>query len=156
MEDKKYYLSKEGLKKLKEEYQKLKQYKIDKTRMGSPKMLESEDLSPEFVAFQEDLELMENRLTELETILNHTEIIKPDCRNKDVVALGSVVKVKFGNETDKYHIVGTLEADPLSGKVSNESPVGKSLIGHKKGETVVVHANKDISCKIVEVDFDSC
>ena len=156
MEDKKYYLSKKGFQKLEEEYKKLKQYKVDKTRMGSPKMLESEDLSAEFISFQEDLELMENRLTELETILKHTEIIKLNCKHQDVVALGSTVKLKVGKETSEYHIVGTLEADPLSGRVSDESPIGKSLLGHKKGDEVVVHANKKIPCKIVEIRFDSC
>lgn len=156
MENKKYYLSKQGFKKLEEEYKKLKQYKIDKTRMGSPKMLESEDLSAEFVSFQEDLELMESRLTELETILKHTEIIKHDYKNKDVIALGSIVKIKTGKKIDEYSIVGTLEADPLSGKVSNESPIGKSLIGHKEGDTIVIHANKDIPCKVIDVRFDNC
>jgi len=156
MKEKKYYLSNEGLKKLEEEYNKLKQYKINKTEMGSPKMLESEDISSEFISFQEDLELMEGRLAELETILNHVEIINPDCKQKDLIALGSKVKVSIGKEINEYHIVGTLEADSLSGKISDESPIGKSLIGHKKGDIVIIHANKNISCKIVDVKFDSC
>lgn len=156
MEEKKYYLSKKGLKNLEAEYEKLRQYKIDKISKGSPKMLESEDLSAEFISFQEDLETTENRLTELETILKHAEIIKADCKNKDTIGLGSLVKIKYGKDVEEYHIVGTLEADPLTKKISNESPIGQSLLGRKKGDSIIVHANKDIPCKIIDVRFESC
>src|SRR6476620_9432543 len=73
---------------------------------------------------------------------------------KDVVSVGSKVKLRdvAAKETIEYHIVGSAEADPAANKLSNESPVGKAIIGHKKGETVEVTAPRGtLKFKILEI-----
>ncbi|MCC8015909.1 MAG: transcription elongation factor GreA [Clostridiales bacterium] len=83
---------------------------------------------------------IEARITELEYQLDHAEII--DVADKDAVSMGSVVMVKRLSDSSlaTYEIVGFAQSNPAEGKISNESPVGKALIGAKKGETVVVEA----------------
>ncbi|MCD7872684.1 MAG: transcription elongation factor GreA [Clostridiales bacterium] len=83
---------------------------------------------------------IEARITELEYQLDHAEII--DVADKDAVSMGSVVTVKRLSDSSlaTYEIVGFAQSNPAEGKISDESPVGKALIGAKKGETVVVEA----------------
>ena len=62
-------------------------------------------------------------------------------KSKDVVSVGSTVVIKYDDgEEDEYQIVGSMEADPFENKISNESPIGKAVIGHKKGESVKVES----------------
>lgn len=82
---------------------------------------------------------MEQEISELEAKLNGAVIIEEKVKT-DMVRVGNVVKIcDLASKDEKdYHIVGSQDADPLRGKISNESPVGKALIGHKKGEKVTV------------------
>lgn len=83
---------------------------------------------------------IEARITELEYQLDHAEII--DTAVKNAVSMGSVVTVKRLSDNVKavYEIVGFAQSNPAEGKISDESPVGKALMGAKKGETVIVEA----------------
>jgi transcription elongation factor GreA len=136
--EKKFYLTKEGLAKIKKEYDELKTAKFAKTvGTESPKILHSEDLSPEYISFQEDMSFLENRLAELDYILKNTEIIGLSS-SKKFIDLGATITVEVDGKKDKFVLVGSLEADPFLGKISNESPVGKALLGHKVGEAVAV------------------
>ncbi|HSW85109.1 MAG TPA: transcription elongation factor GreA [Candidatus Saccharimonadales bacterium] len=95
----------------------------------------------------------ETRTAEIENILQNVEIIKKP-RGDNKVQLGSNVKLKGqqGGQTKEFQVVGTVEADPLSGKISDESPIGKALIGHKVGESVEISAPTDSSTyKIVSI-----
>lgn len=79
----------------------------------------------------------EARIKELEYKLEHSEIA--DSKNKDAVSVGSKVTIVYDDgEEDSYEIVGSLEADPFANKISNESPIGHAIIGHKKGEKIEV------------------
>ena len=85
---------------------------------------------------------IEARIVEIETMLNNANVIDTESIGTDVVSLGSKVKVKdvSDGEEEEYSIVGSTEADPMKGKISDESPVGNALLGHKIGETVTVEA----------------
>jgi len=155
MEEKKFYLTKKKLKELEQEYKSLVAFEKSKT-IGeeAPRVLESEDLNPEFLSFQEDMSFLRSRITELENILNNNEIIKnPPEQNKDVIGLGAKVLVSADGNKDEFTIMGTLEANPSLGKISNESPVGKALIGHKVGEEIVVSSPVKTIYKIKKIKY---
>ncbi len=82
---------------------------------------------------------LESRIKELEYKLEHSEII--DNKDKQVANVGSTIVVEYepGDE-EEYKLVGSLEADPFNNKISNESPIGKAVIGHKAGEKVSVES----------------
>lgn len=96
---------------------------------------------------------IEARITELEYQLDHAEII--DTADKDAVSMGSKVKVRRLSDKVEaiYEIVGFAQSNPAEGKISDESPVGKALVGAKKGDTVVVEAPiGNLEYKILAID----
>jgi transcription elongation factor GreA len=155
MEDKKFYITKEGLVRIEKEYQSLKALKLAKTTSESPKVLHSEDLSQEYVAFQEDMSFLESRLSELEYILKNKEIIKiPQKNQQDIVNLGATVTLEeAGGRINEFTIVGSLEANPAIGKISNESPVGKFILGHKINDKVVITSPITVVYKIKNIRY---
>lgn len=153
-ERKKFYLTKQGLRELKKEYEALKKLRIAKTQDRVPEILESEDLNPEYLSFREDLNLLEARLSELGDILKDTVLIGPPSKEKtSFVNLGAKVTVQVDGERDEFEIVGTLEANPALGRISNESPVGLALLGHKAGEEVVVSSPIKTIYKIKKIRY---
>lgn len=97
---------------------------------------------------------IEARIVELEAILKNVEIIKDIKGAAKTVVVGVKVKVydEEFDEEDEYHIVGSTEADPVNNKISDESPVGKALIGHKVGDIVTVEAPAgEIKLKILGI-----
>ena len=156
MDTKNYYISKEKLRELKKEYEDLLDFEQKKT-LGQevPKILESEDLNPEFVSFQEDIGYLRARIDELKNILEHHELIKnPAKENQKIVGLGAKVLIDVNGEKDEFLVVGTLEANPALGKISNESPVGKALLGHKIGDEIVVSSPTKTTYKIKNVKYE--
>src|SRR5690606_1546718 len=92
----------------------------------------------EYSSARQEQELVESRISEIENILQNVEIIKKP-KGDSRVQLGSTVKLKDGNGKSKeFQVVGTVEADPLNGKISDESPIGKALLGKKEGEEVEI------------------
>lgn len=153
---KKFYLTEEGLKKLKKEYQELLRIKNLKTKGEVPNVFDSQDLNPEYFSFQEDMNLLEIRISELENVLKNVELIKiPSKNQQSVVELGATVVVEVGGQTDEFKIVGSLETNPSLGKISNESPVGKSLLGHRVGDEVVVSSSAKTIYKIKKIKYSS-
>ncbi len=153
--EKKFYLTKEGLEKIKKEYKDLKTLKFLKTKGEMPKIWHSEDLNPEYLSFQEDLSFLETRITELEYIFKNAELIKAPLKEKqNIINLGAQVIVKVDGQTDEFEIVGTLEANPAIGKISNESPVGKILLGHKVGDEVIVSSPVVTTYKIKKIKYN--
>lgn len=89
----------------------------------------------EYQAARTEQDRLEARISEIDHILNNSEIIKKPKGGKKV-QLGSTVKLKDGGATTKqFTIVGTVEADPLNGKISDESPIGKELMGKSVGDS---------------------
>ena len=98
--------------------------------------------------------LLEHRIATLEERLRDARVISKKDIAKDVVSVGSKVKLRdvAAKETIEYHIVGSAEANPAEHKLSNESPVGKAIIGKKKGEVVEVSAPRgSLKFKIMEI-----
>ena len=94
----------------------------------------------EYDAAREAQGLLETRITEIETILQNASIIQTG--NSSTVVLGSTVELEANGKTVVYTVVGPVEADPLEGKVSNESPIGQALMGKAVGDTVTINTPK--------------
>lgn len=105
----------------------------------------------EYQSARAEQDRTESRISEIENILLNAEIIKkPKGDNK--VQLGSVVKLKGSGKTKEFQVVGTVEADPLSGKISDESPIGQALIGKQVGESVEIKTPADTTTyKIADI-----
>jgi len=104
----------------------------------------------EYDAAREEQGLVESRIAEIEDVLLNAEIITSSRSSK--ITLGSKVELKTGNKTVNYHIVGPVEADPLEGKISNESPIGLALMGKKVDDTATITTPKgEIHYEIVKV-----
>jgi len=151
----KVYLTKDGLKKTKEEHGKLLEFRRAKTMGEVPSILHSEEANPEYLAFPEDISLLESKIAEYENILKNVALIKVPSKDKrDVIALGAIVTLEMNGTMDEFMIVGTMEADPAQKKISNESPIGKAILGSKVGSTVspsttvVTH-----TCKILKIRY---
>jgi len=154
--DKIFYITKEKLQELKKEYDELVTFEHNKT-VGeeAPKIFESEDINPEFLSFQEDMSFLRSRIGELKNIFEHYELIKnPPKSDQAVVNLGAKVKIDVDGEKDEFVIVGTLEANPALGKISNESPVGKALLGHKIGDEITVSSPIKTKYKIKSIKYE--
>jgi len=104
----------------------------------------------EYDAAREEQGLLETRIAEIEEIVNNAEIIK--ATSKSTIGLGSRVELKNDKIKVEYVIVGPVEANPIEGKISNESPIGMALYGKKEGDTVTISTPKgDISYSIVSI-----
>ncbi len=105
----------------------------------------------EYQTARSDQEKSEGRVSEIENILANVEVIKkPNGAGK--VQLGSTVKLKADGKTKEFQVVGTVEADPLNGKISDESPIGQALLGKKLGESVEIKTPADTTVfKVVEI-----
>lgn len=96
----------------------------------------------EYQAAKQDQERSETRIAEIEHILKNMAVIKKP-KAGDKVSHGSTVTLKSGGKEKTFQIVGTVEADPLNGKISDESPIGKALLGKKQGEEVEIATPAD-------------
>lgn len=98
----------------------------------------------EYQAARAEQEKNDARISEIDHILLNVEVIKaPKGDNK--VQLGSTVELKSGGKTKQFQVVGTVEADPLNGKISDESPIGQALIGKKVGDDVEIKTPAETS-----------
>ncbi|MDB5177687.1 MAG: transcription elongation factor GreA [Candidatus Saccharibacteria bacterium] len=146
-----YQITKEGKKELEAELEKLK------GRRGeiAVKIADARDYgdlseNAEYDAAREDQGLVESRIAEIEDILLNADIIKGG--KKSSVGLGSKVELKNGKKMITYTVVGPVEANPLEGKISNESPIGTALFGKKVGEKASVTTPKGtINYEIVAI-----
>jgi transcription elongation factor GreA len=131
---KQFNLTKEGADELKEELKGLKaQRVVIADRIKQARELGDLSENAEYQSAREEQDRLEARISELEHVVANMQIIKK-AKTNGHVRLGSNVTLKGGGKTKEFQIVGTMEADPLNGKVSDESPIGKALIGKKSGE----------------------
>lgn len=150
---KKVYLTARGLKKAQEELEFLKKTKRVEIAERIRQAREYGDLTEnsEYDAAIEEQNLVESRISELEVILKDVKLISEEIR-VDFVVIGSTVRVEMEGEIDEFTIVGRVEADPAKKRISNESPLGSSLLGAKIGEEVEVTTPiVRYKCKVLEV-----
>jgi len=154
--DKKNILTYEGVKALEDELEDLKVVKRKEVAQKIKEAREQGDLSEnaEYDAAKDEQRDIEARIEEIEKILKNVEVVVEEEASLDKVNVGCKVKildVEFDEEVE-YKIVGSTEANSLKGKISNESPVGKALIGHTIGETVEVETQVGmVSYKILDI-----
>ena len=149
-------LTPEGYEKLKQEIEYLSNEKRREVAERIRVAREFGDIAEnsEYDDAKNDQMLLEHRIATLEERLKAARVIEKGEVSTDAVSIGSHVTLKDvdANETVEYHIVGSAEANPAEHKLSNESPVGKAIIGRKKGETVEVSAPRGaLKFKIVDI-----
>ena len=154
--DKKNLLTYEGLQKLESELHNLKVVKRKEVAQKIKEAREQGDLSEnaEYDAAKDEQRDIEARIDEIEKILKNAEVVVEEEVDLDKVSVGCRVKIldmEYDEELD-YKIVGSTEANSLKGKISNESPVGKALLGAKVGEVVTVETQAgDLNYKVLEI-----
>lgn len=134
---KQFRLTKEGLQELKTEQTELIALRGPiAERIKTAREFGDLSENAEYSSARQEQERVEGRIAEIEHILLNVEIItKP--RGSRLVQLGSIVKLRHKDgKTKEFQVVGTVEADPLNGKISDESPIGQALLGKKEGEKV--------------------
>ncbi|OEG00322.1 transcription elongation factor GreA [Vulcanibacillus modesticaldus] len=143
MADKEVILTPSGLKKLEEELEYLKSVKRHEVAERIKTAIGYGDISEnsEYDDAKNEQAFIEGRIITLEKMLRNARVINEDEVETDVVSVGSTVKLKDleYNEIVEYTIVGSAESDPMANKISNESPVGKALLGKQKGAIVDVN-----------------
>ncbi len=148
------YLTPEGLEKIKKELDYLKNVKRKEIAQRLKRTASMGDLS-ENAAYHEAKEaqgFLEGRILELERLIKEAKVVKKNDRT-GWVQIGSTVILSLDHEWEKFKIVGTAEADPLNGKISLDSPLGKALLDKPEGATVTVETpNGKIKYKIVKIE----
>ncbi|GAC1392645.1 MAG: transcription elongation factor GreA [Candidatus Saccharimonadales bacterium] len=105
----------------------------------------------EYQAARQEQEKLESRISEVEHIVQNMEIIKKP-KGDSKVQIGSTVKLQNEGKTKQFQVVGTVEADPLNGKISDESPIGQALLGKKEGDEVEIKTPAETAIyKIVNI-----
>jgi len=152
MEKASTFLTKEGHEKLQKEYEHLTKVRRREVTKRIAKARDYGDISEnsEYDTAKEEQSFVEGRILELEDILRNAKIIDQN-KKADDVQIGSKVKVDVDGEEDEFVIVSSVEADPMQGKISDESPVGQALIGSRVGDVVTVSSTIKSTYKILEV-----
>lgn len=136
-----YQITKEGKLELEKELEELKGRRGEiAEKIASARDFGDLSENAEYDAAREEQGLVETRIAEIEEILQQAQIIKSSKSSK--VGLGSTVELKSDSKTVVYKIVGPVEANPIEGRISNESPIGKNLMGKKVGDEVVITTPK--------------
>lgn len=134
-------MSSEGLKKLEDELEQLKTVKRKEVAEKIKTALSFGDLSEnsEYDEAKNEQAIVEGRIAEIEAQLKHVRILDESTLTDEIVHIGSKVRALNGKGVEvEYKIVGSTEADPLNGSISDESPVGSALLGHAVGDKVTV------------------
>ena len=142
MTEKKVVLTYDGLKNMEAELENLKTVRRKDVAEKIKEARGQGDLSEnaEYDAAKEEQAEIEARIVQLEKMLRNAEVIDEEEGAKDTISLGTtvtVLDVEFDEEME-YTIVGSAEADPMNGRISNESPVGMALLGHKKDDIIMI------------------
>ena len=154
--EKKNILTYEGLKKLEDELEDLKVVKRKEVSQKIKEAREQGDLSEnaEYDAAKDEQRDIEARIEEIEKILKYSEVVVEGAADSERVSIGCKVKIldcEYDEELE-YKIVGSTEANSLKGKISNESPVGRALIGKTVGESVTIETQVgELTYKILEI-----
>jgi transcription elongation factor GreA len=143
-----FSLTQSGLEELKEELDGLlKQRVIIAERIKQARELGDLSENAEYQTAREEQDRLEARISELDHVIQNAQVIKKP-KSDGQVRLGSTVSLKDGGKPKQFQVVGTMEADPLNGKLSDESPIGKALLGKKVGDKVEIN---NVAYKITEI-----
>lgn len=154
--EKNYYMTQEGMQKLEEELHLLKTEKRQEVVERIKVARDFGDLSEnsEYDSAKEEQAFVETRIAQVEKMIRNAKIIENNGENPSIVSLGKTVTFKElpDGDEESYTIVGSVEANPFEGKISNDSPIAKSLLGHKVDDEVTVTTpGGDMQVKIIEV-----
>lgn len=141
METKRVPVTREGLERLKAEVEELKNVRRPAIAAIVAEARSHGDLreNSAYDAARHDQMMNEKRINDLESLLRNAEIMEEGgSGNRDVVGIGNTVIVEFEGEEERYTIVGAIEAKPSAGKISNESPIGRALLGRREGQVTQV------------------
>lgn len=150
---KQFHLTKEGVDELKQECEELiSQRPVIAERIKTAREFGDLAENAEYTSARQEQERVEGRIAEIEHILLNVEVIKKP-RGDSKVQLGSKVTLKGDSGKQKeFQVVGTVEADPMNGKISDESPIGKALLSKKVGDAVEIKTPAETSSyKVVEI-----
>jgi transcription elongation factor GreA len=141
-----FYMTKDGVQELKDELAGLvAQRGPIAERIKTAREFGDLNENAEYSSARQEQERVEGRISEIEHILQNVEIITAP-KDGGKVRLGSSVKLESADgKTKDFHVVGTVEADPLNGKISDESPIGSALMGKKVGDEVEIKTPADIT-----------
>ena len=148
-----FHLTKQGVEELETELKQLvAQRAIIAERIKTAREFGDLSENMEYSAARQDQERNDSRITEIEHILKNVQVITAP-KNDSKVVLGSTVKLKAEDgKTKEFQVVGTVEADPLNGRISDESPIGKALMGKKNGDEVEIKTPVETAVyKIVDI-----
>jgi transcription elongation factor GreA len=150
------YLTTEGAERLKQELAQLKGPARQEMALRLRSAIQMGDLSEnaDYHKAKEDQGFLEGRINELEYILANAIVVEIQSGSQDYVDVGVQVTVQEeGEDPETYLLVGAKEASPREGKISNESPIGKALIGHRQGDVVTVSTpGGDLRLKILKIN----
>ena len=143
-EKKEVFLTSEGFLEIEEELNELKTVKRPEIIKAIKEARALGDLSEnaDYHAAREEQAIIEGRIQELEYLVDHATIISEEASDKARIGSSVIIKYVGEDDSEEYKIVGSTEADPFENKISNESPIAKAIIGHKKGEIVTVESPK--------------
>ena len=153
MNNKTQYISEEGLTKLRVDLEELVNVRRQEIAQRIHDAKEHGDLAEnaEYEDAKNEQAFVEGQIQRLEALVKNATIIDGN-HGTDHVQIGSTVKVEDADGKQVFTIVGSTEASPREGRISNESPVGRALLGKKKGDSVVVHVPAgDFSYKIIDI-----
>jgi len=149
------YITKNGLEKLVEELEYLKKTKMPEVVERIARAKELGDLSEnaEYQDAKDEQGFIAGRIAELENLINKAEVIKASACSKEIIDVGCTIKVRCGQDEYNYTIVGSNEANPSKGLISNESPIGRAFLGRRKGEKVLVSVPKgEMECEVLDIN----
>ncbi len=150
------YLTAEGLEKLKKELSHLKTTVRDELSKRLRAAIQMGDLSEnaDYIQAKEEQGFLEGRILELESLLSNVKVIEEKDRRDGKVDIGSIVTVQEANyPQETYYLVGPKEADPNNGRISYQSPIGKSLLNHITGDVVIIETpGGKLKLKITKIE----
>lgn len=157
MANENHYVTADGLERMKAELENLKGPVRTDLAKRLRAAIQQGDLSEnaDYTAAKEEQGFIEGRIQELERIIRNAVIIPEGADvDRDMVNIGTHITVQEDGEApETYHLVGPKEADPRNGRISHESPIGKALMGHKAGETVIITTpGGDLRLKILKIE----
>ena len=149
-------LTREGLEQLEQELENLRTVKRTEVKERLKEAIALGDLSEnsEYDDAKNEQAFMEGRILELEKMIRNAKVIEDGQMQEGTITVGSLVTVKDieFDEITEYRLVGTVEADPMNNRISNESPVGRALLGHKAGDIIDVEVPAGvIQLEIIEI-----